>query len=47
MNGAVKRNSTSAEGGLVDEKAAKKRKSEREKREREGDVFGGDLPTKE
>jgi len=47
MNGAVKRNSTSAESGLVDEKAAKKRKSEREKREREGDVFGGDLAAKE
>ena len=46
-NGAGKRNSVSAEVGLVDEKAAKKRKSERERREREGDVFGGDLPAKE
>ena len=46
-NGAGKRNSVSAEVGLVDEKAAKKRKSERERREREGDVFGGDLPAKD
>jgi cyclin H len=47
MNGAVKRNSVSLEGGVVDEKAVKKRKSEREKREREGDVFGGELLGKE
>lgn len=53
LNAAIKRNGVveggekivSRGGAVVDEKAAKKRKMEREEAQREGDVFGGALVT--
>jgi cyclin H len=43
LNEAVKRNGGEAGDEDADSKAAKKRKKEREARERDGDVFGGEL----
>lgn len=45
LNAAMKRNGADNAGEDASEKAAKKRRMEREELERAGDVFGGPLPT--
>lgn len=44
LNAAMKRNGVENAGADASEKAAKKRRTEREELERAGDVFGGPLP---